>query len=111
MPSVTQAHRGRARRLPRPRAGCSVALGPTGDSRRANDYGANRVIVRVRPDVYAAYGHFQPGSVAVEEGDRVTTGQRLGLLGNTDNSTAPHLHFGLIDGPNLTGAYGLPFVI
>jgi hypothetical protein len=79
--------------------------------RKSDDYGGNHVVVRVRPDVYAAYGHFQPGSVAVEEGERVTTGQRLGLLGNTGNSTAPHLHFGLVDGPNLTGAYGLPFVI
>jgi Peptidase family M23/RTX calcium-binding nonapeptide repeat (4 copies) len=79
--------------------------------RKSDDYGGNHVIVRVRPDVYAAYGHVQPGSVAVEEGERVTTGQRLGLLGNTGNSTAPHLHFGLIDGPDLTGAYGLPFVI
>jgi hypothetical protein len=79
--------------------------------RKSGDYGGNHVVVRVRPGVYAAYGHFQTGSVRVDEGQRVTTGQQLGLLGNTGNSTAPHLHFGLIDGPNITGAYSLPFEI
>jgi hypothetical protein len=48
--------------------------------RRSDDYGGNHVIVRVRPGVYALYGHLQPGSVRVQQGERVTTGQPLGLL-------------------------------
>jgi Peptidase family M23 len=75
------------------------------------DFPGNFVIIRVRPGVYAFYAHFQPGSVAVKVGDRVRVGQRLGLLGNTGNSGAPHLHFGLIDGPNWASSDSLPFVI
>ncbi|GAA5006831.1 M23 family metallopeptidase [Kitasatospora paranensis] len=36
--------------------------------------------------------HLQPGSVAVAVGDRVRTGQFLGRVGNSGNSTEPHLH-------------------
>jgi hypothetical protein len=86
---------------------------PLEDARGINeniDYPGNFVIVRVAPDVYAFYAHFQPGSVAVKLGDQVTVGQRLGLLGNTGNSGIPHLHFGLMDGPNWASSDSLPFV-
>ena len=35
----------------------------------------------------------------------------LGLLGNTGNTDAPHLHFHLMDGPVPLYASGLPFVL
>ncbi|WP_051332823.1 M23 family metallopeptidase [Cucumibacter marinus] len=37
-------------------------------------------------------GHLAPGTVAVEVGDMVTTGQVLGKVGNTGNTDEPHLH-------------------
>jgi Peptidase family M23 len=75
------------------------------------DFPGNYVTIRVHRGVYAFYAHFQPGTVAVKVGDRVRVGQRLGLLGNTGNSGAPHLHFGLIDGPYWATADSLPFEI
>ena len=74
------------------------------------DYAGNQVVVQIQPDVWAIYAHFQPGSVAVRVGERVTTGQRLGLLGSSGNSDAPHLHFQLSDGPDVITANSLPFV-
>jgi len=52
--------------------------------------------------------------VRVRLGERVRTGERLGLLGNSGNTSAPHLHFGLIDGRGqggLLSSNSLPFVI
>ena len=75
------------------------------------DYGGNEVVLELAPGVFAFYAHLQPGSIRVQIGETVTTGQVLGLLGNTGNSTAPHLHFQLADGPDVLTATSLPFVI
>ena len=42
-------------------------------------------------------------------GERVAAGQQLGECGNSGNSSDPHVHFQLMDGPDLTTAHGLPF--
>jgi hypothetical protein len=74
------------------------------------DYAGNNVVVQVAPGVWAQYAHLQLGSIRVAAGDQVTAGQLLGLLGNTGNSTAPHLHFQLSDGPDILTSNSLPFV-
>jgi murein DD-endopeptidase MepM/ murein hydrolase activator NlpD len=72
--------------------------------------GGNHVILDLGDGVYAFYAHLQPGSLKVKLGDKVKRGQILGLLGNSGNSTAPHLHFHLTDGSSPLGAEGIPFV-
>lgn len=42
--------------------------------------------------------HFRPGSVVVAEGDRVRRGALLGHVGNSGNSTEPHLHIHAVRG-------------
>jgi murein DD-endopeptidase MepM/ murein hydrolase activator NlpD len=44
----------------------------------------------------------------VKVGQRVQPGDVLGLLGNSGNSNAPHLHFQLMDGPTPLGSEGIP---
>jgi murein DD-endopeptidase MepM/ murein hydrolase activator NlpD len=46
----------------------------------------------------------------VHKGDKVRGGQVLALLGNSGNSDAPHLHFGIEDGPLPFASNGVPFV-
>lgn len=73
--------------------------------------GGNMLVVDIGGGAYAFYAHLQKGSLRVELGDRVTAGQAIALLGNTGNSTAPHLHFQLMDGPSPLDADSLPFTL
>ncbi|MDQ2674213.1 MAG: M23 family metallopeptidase [Chloroflexota bacterium] len=57
---------------------------------------------------FSAYAHLAPGSVAVQPGQQVRAGNAIGRVGHTGNSTSPHLHFQLMDGPDPTSAGGLP---
>jgi len=70
----------------------------------------NRVIIEIGQGRYAEYAHLAPHSVTVKVGDYVQQGQRIGLLGNTGNTTAPHLHFQLMDRPSSLDGSALPFV-
>jgi murein DD-endopeptidase MepM/ murein hydrolase activator NlpD len=71
----------------------------------------NSVILDIGGGNYALYAHFQPGSVRVEEGDRVERGEVLGLVGNSGNSLAPHLHFHVMSGPLSLASNGLPYEV
>jgi hypothetical protein len=71
----------------------------------------NSVILDLGDHRYALYAHLQPGSIKVHRGERVTPGQVLGLVGNTGNSVAPHLHFHVMDGPSPLSSNGLPYEI
>ncbi|MGI8704566.1 MAG: M23 family metallopeptidase [Sphingomicrobium sp.] len=72
--------------------------------------GGNMLVVNIGDGAYAFYAHLQRGSLKAKLGDRVKAGQVLGLLGNTGNSTAPHLHFHVMDGPSPLNSNGLPYV-
>ncbi len=71
----------------------------------------NRVIIDMGSGHYAMYAHLAPGSIPVHVGDYVQQGQKIGRLGNTGNTSAPHLHFQLMDRPSSLDATSLPFVI
>ncbi|HRO58545.1 MAG TPA: M23 family metallopeptidase [Burkholderiaceae bacterium] len=71
----------------------------------------NHVTLDLGQGRYAFYAHLKKNSVAVRVGDRVTRGQVLGEVGNTGNTSAPHLHFHVMDSPSVLGSSGLPYVI
>ena len=76
-----------------------------------SDFGGNQVMLEIAPKVYAAYAHLQPGSLRVKVGDTVKVGATLAKIGNTGPSLGPHLHFGLLNRPDLFTGRSLPFVI
>jgi murein DD-endopeptidase MepM/ murein hydrolase activator NlpD len=70
----------------------------------------NHVSVNIGGGLFAIYGHMR--SVAVRVGERVRRGQRLGQVGNSGGSTAPHLHFQITHGlraGRAAVANGVPF--
>jgi hypothetical protein len=79
--------------------------------RTPDDFGGNEIVEELRPGVYAFYAHLQTGSVMVRPGQVVRDGQMVARLGNTGNTTAPHLHFGIHDGPRPLSSNSLPYEI
>lgn len=70
----------------------------------------NFVVIGIGHGRFAFYAHLQPDSLKVKVGDKVHRGQIIGLLGNSGNSDAPHLHFGIHDGPGPYSSNSMPFV-
>ena len=64
----------------------------TGDCPGGGGWG-NHVRVQHGYGYQVIYAHLSQWSVAVEEGESVTCGQLLGLMGSSGYSTGPHLHF------------------
>lgn len=61
----------------------------------------NYVVIDHGNGEFSYLAHLQKGSVKVKKGERVKKGQEIGLCGNSGNSSEPHLHFQVSDGPDL----------
>jgi murein DD-endopeptidase MepM/ murein hydrolase activator NlpD len=69
----------------------------------------NHVVIEVASGEYVLIAHLQPGSVMVGDGDVVVSGQQVGLVGNSGNTTEPHIHIHVQDRPGFDPqAMGLP---
>lgn len=55
----------------------------------------NHIIMKVASSEFLYLCHLQPNSILVKKGDIVTQGQELGLIGNSGNTSEPHLHMHL----------------
>ncbi|WP_345982751.1 M23 family metallopeptidase [Streptomyces sp. DSS69] len=69
----------------------------------------NHLVLDLGDGTYAAYAHVRRGSLQVRAGDTVRAGQEIARVGNSGNTTEPHLHFHLMDGPDPDDALGVPF--
>lgn len=73
----------------------AAASGKVVSSGYAGAYG-NRVVIQHSNGVETTYNHLS--SIAVSPGQKVSTGQRIGRVGSTGNSTGAHLHFEVTKG-------------
>jgi len=68
----------------------------------------NGVIIDHGQGEYSLLAHFQPGSITVKKGDPVRQDQAIARCGNSGNTSEPHLHFHLQNGPTPEDVDGLP---
>lgn len=61
---------------------------PNADPKNA---AGNSVVISCK-GVEVLLAHMQKGSVRVQSGDRVEVGEPIGLVGNSGNTSEPHLH-------------------
>ena len=76
-----------------------------------DEYAGNYLVLDIGNGRYVFYAHCVPNKFLVTQGETVKEGDPIGILGNSGNSTAPHLHFQITDGLHLFLSNGLPFVI
>jgi murein DD-endopeptidase MepM/ murein hydrolase activator NlpD len=70
----------------------------------------NLVEIRHTDSLYSVYAHLQPGKMRVQVAATVKAGMVIGACGNSGNSSEPHLHFQLQDGPRLEDSWGVEAV-
>ena len=83
---------------------CALSPGAMNAAQRAG----NHVILDHGTGEWSLLAHFKRGSLRVKPGQTVAAGDTLGLCGNSGNSSEPHLHYHLQNGPTFGDAEGLP---
>lgn len=98
---VVEMSDGQDEQVPGPAVGVTAANAP-----------GNHIIQDIGSGRFILYAHFRKGSIpaGIKVGTMLTAGQRIGDVGNSGSSTAPHLHFQVMDRPSALNAVGLPFV-
>jgi hypothetical protein len=98
---VVEVSDGMPEQIPGPPVGVTAANAP-----------GNHIIEDIGKGHFVLYAHLKTGSIPtnIKPGTMLTAGQEIGLIGNTGSSTAPHLHFQVMDRPSALNSVGLPFV-
>ena len=75
-----------------------------------NTPGGNVVIIDHGGGHFGYYAHLKPRTISVKVGTKVKAGDPLGEVGNSGDSTEPHLHFHVMNAANPDQADGIPVV-
>ena len=72
----------------------------------------NSIIEDIGDGHYILYAHIKTGTIPkrIVIGAKLTRAEQIGEIGNSGSSTAPHLHFQVMDRPSALNSTGLPFV-
>ena len=57
----------------------------------------NHVMIETDDGYFVFLAHLKNGSTLVKEGQQIEVGQQIGVVGNSGNTTAPHLHINIFD--------------
>jgi murein DD-endopeptidase MepM/ murein hydrolase activator NlpD len=81
-----------------------------GETRNIESPGGNLVIIDHGDNQFGYYAHLKPSTVKVKPGVRVAAGDVIGEVGNSGDSTEPHLHFHVMNNADPDMADGIPIV-
>lgn len=81
------------------------SIGMTGKVKNA---GGNQVVIEVGEKEFLFICHLQPGSINCNPGDKIVAGAEVGRVGNSGNSSEPHIHIHLQDSPKDGSGEGIP---
>ncbi len=70
--------------------------------------GGNQIVIEVAPRQFLFLCHLGRGTILVKEGDKVVQGQPLAKIGNSGNTSEPHLHLHLQDTGRSDFGEGIP---
>lgn len=70
--------------------------------------GGNQIVLHVAANEYLFLCHLSAGSIQVRLGEAVTEGQVVARIGNSGNTSEPHLHVHLQDTPRDNDGDGIP---
>lgn len=71
--------------------------------------GGNRIVIEVAPSQYLVLAHLRAGSIRVVVDDVVRQGEPIGRVGNSGNSSEPHLHVHVQDALQPDQGEAVPF--
>ncbi|MEX1127340.1 MAG: M23 family metallopeptidase [Vicinamibacterales bacterium] len=71
--------------------------------------GGNTIVLEIAPGHYLVMAHLRAGSIRIQAGERVQEGDLVARVGNSGNSSEPHLHLHLQDSPQPDAGEGIPF--
>jgi murein DD-endopeptidase MepM/ murein hydrolase activator NlpD len=80
-----------------------------GETNTANPAG-NVVIIDHGNNQFGYYAHLKPFTVSVKPGALVRAGEFIGEVGNSGDSTEPHLHFHVMNNADPSQADGVPVI-
>lgn len=72
------------------------------------DPGGNQIVLQVAQKEFLFICHLQPKSIKVKAGDSVLQGQPVALVGNSGNTSEPHIHLHLQSTKELGFGEGIP---
>lgn len=68
----------------------------------------NHVVIDHGNGEFSIYAHLKQGSAQATLGASVAAGETIGAVGSSGNSTEPHLHFQICDGPDIATCRPIP---
>jgi murein DD-endopeptidase MepM/ murein hydrolase activator NlpD len=68
----------------------------------------NHVVIDHGNGEFSIYAHLKQGSARATLGASVAAGETIGAVGSSGNSTEPHLHFQICDGPDVATCRPIP---